>query len=80
MALVSLHLVQPSLPAPILARLADTLIGAAIAHLFSYVWPHWEFGRRPGSRRGYSRGSPLSRPSPLTLTPASTTIVWRAGT
>ncbi len=47
-ALVSLHLVQPGLPAPILARLADTLIGAAIAHLFSYVWPHWEFFEAPG--------------------------------
>ena len=47
MALVSLHLVQPSLPAPVLARLADTLIGAAIAHLFSYVWPHWEFREAP---------------------------------
>ena len=47
MALVSLHLVQPSLPAPIVARLADTLIGAAIAHLFSYVWPRWEFSEAP---------------------------------
>jgi uncharacterized membrane protein YccC len=47
-ALVSLHLVQPEAPAPILARLADTLIGAAIAHLFSYVWPHWEFLEAPG--------------------------------
>jgi uncharacterized membrane protein YccC len=46
-ALVSLHLAQPSLPAPILVRLADTLIGAAIAHLFSYVWPHWEFAEAP---------------------------------
>jgi uncharacterized membrane protein YccC len=25
----------------------DTLIGAAIAHLFSYVWPHWEFAEAP---------------------------------
>jgi len=48
MALVSLHLIQPHLSAPILARLADTLIGAAIAHLFSYVWPHWEFSEAPG--------------------------------
>ena len=48
MALVSLHLIQPHLPAPILARLADTLIGAAIAHLFSFVWPHWEFSDAPG--------------------------------
>ena len=47
MALVSLHLIQPALPAPVVARLADTLIGAAIAHLFSYVWPHWEFSDAP---------------------------------
>ena len=48
MALVSLHLIQPHLAAPILARLADTLVGAAIAHLFSFVWPHWEFSDAPG--------------------------------
>ena len=46
-ALVSLHLADPSFPAPVVARLADTLIGAAIAHLFSYVWPHWEFFEAP---------------------------------
>jgi uncharacterized membrane protein YccC len=46
-ALVSLHLVQPEAPAPIVARLADTLLGAAFAHLFSYVWPHWEFAEAP---------------------------------
>ena len=51
MALVSLHLIQPNLPAPILARLADTLIGAAIAHLFSFVWPHWEFSDAPNIAR-----------------------------
>jgi uncharacterized membrane protein YccC len=43
MALVSLHMVQPAFSAPILVRLADTLIGAAIAHLFNYFWPRWEF-------------------------------------
>jgi uncharacterized membrane protein YccC len=47
MALVSLHLVQPSVSAPILVRLADTLIGAAIAHLFNYFWPRWEFLEAP---------------------------------
>ena len=46
-ALVSLHLVQPGLPAPILVRLADTLIGAAIAHLFNYFWPRWELSEAP---------------------------------
>ena len=47
MALVSLHLVQPWLSAPILVRLADTLIGAAIAHLFNYFWPRWESSEAP---------------------------------
>jgi uncharacterized membrane protein YccC len=47
MALVSLHLVQPWVSAPILVRLADTLIGAAIAHLFNYLWPRWESSEAP---------------------------------
>jgi uncharacterized membrane protein YccC len=47
MALVSLHMVQPTFAAPILVRLADTLIGAAIAHLFNYFWPRWEFLEAP---------------------------------
>ncbi len=47
MALVSLHLAEPWAPAPLLARLADTLVGAALAHLFSFVWPHWEFVEAP---------------------------------
>ena len=47
MALVSLHLVQPWVSAPILVRLADTLVGAAIAHLFNYFWPRWESFEAP---------------------------------
>jgi uncharacterized membrane protein YccC len=47
MALVSLHMVQPTFAAPIVVRLADTLIGAAIAHLFNYFWPRWEFLEAP---------------------------------
>jgi uncharacterized membrane protein YccC len=47
MALVTLHLVQPWVSAPILVRLADTLVGAAIAHLFNYFWPRWEFFEAP---------------------------------
>jgi uncharacterized membrane protein YccC len=46
-ALVSLHLVQPWVSAPVLVRLADTLIGAAIAHLFNYFWPRWESSEAP---------------------------------
>ena len=72
MALVSLHLIQPSLPAPILARLADTLIGAAIAQLFSFVWPYWEFLDAPGIARRlqarlrvvHRRGAERRRPDP----------------
>jgi len=51
MALVSLHLAEPNFPSPILARLTDTLIGAAIAHLFSYVLPNWETAEAPAIAR-----------------------------
>lgn len=47
MALVSLHLIEPSHATPILARLGDTLIGAALAQLFSHVLPRWEFNEAP---------------------------------
>ena len=47
MALVSLHLVNPAEAAPAIARLVDTLVGAAIAHLFSHLWPRWEFTEAP---------------------------------
>ena len=60
MALVSLHLIEPGVAAPMLTRLADTIIGAAIAHLFSYVWPSWELSRRRGSPSGCSRAPPPS--------------------
>ncbi len=51
MALVSLHLAEPDFPSPMLARLTDTLIGAAIAHLFSYVLPNWEISEAPKTAR-----------------------------
>jgi uncharacterized membrane protein YccC len=47
MALVSLHLAEPNFSSPMLARLADTLIGAGLAHLFSYVLPNWEVVEAP---------------------------------
>jgi uncharacterized membrane protein YccC len=46
-ALLSLHLVSPSEGAPVLARVADTIIGAALAQLFSHLWPRWEFLEAP---------------------------------
>ena len=57
-ALISLHLIEPGFHAPILVRLADTLIGAAIAHLFSFFWPTWEFVEAPRlARRLLARAS-----------------------
>ncbi|MGO8800183.1 MAG: FUSC family protein [Roseiarcus sp.] len=47
MALVSLHLIEPSQATPILARIADTIVGAALAQLFSHVLPRWEFNEAP---------------------------------
>jgi uncharacterized membrane protein YccC len=47
MALLSVHLADPSEAVPVLARLADTLIGAAIAHLFSHILPRWEYNEAP---------------------------------
>jgi uncharacterized membrane protein YccC len=47
MALLSLHLVNPAENAPVLARIAATLIGAAIANLFAFFWPSWEFVEAP---------------------------------
>ena len=47
MALVSLHLAEPDFPSPMIARLTDTLIGAAVAHLFSFVLPNWEVSEAP---------------------------------
>ncbi len=46
-ALIALHLSDPAVTAPVLTRLADTLIGAAIAHLFSHVLPLWELTEAP---------------------------------
>ncbi len=61
MALVSLHLAEPHFPSPMLARLADTLIGAAIAHLFSFVLPNWEISEAPKiARRLKDRAAALA--------------------
>jgi uncharacterized membrane protein YccC len=46
-ALVSLHLADPSQATPVLARIADTIVGAALAQVFSHVLPRWEFNEAP---------------------------------
>lgn len=42
MALLQAHLVAPDEALPIVERIADTVIGAALAWLFSYMLPSWE--------------------------------------
>ena len=81
MALVSLHLVQPWVSAPILVRLADTLVGAAIAHLFNYFWPRWEFvGGAAAWRADFWHSLPPSPPLRSSPTSAITTIGSRVRT
>ncbi|WP_158813745.1 FUSC family membrane protein [Methylocapsa sp. S129] len=46
-ALMSLHLIDPTHSLPTLTRIADTLVGAALAQLFSHVLPRWEFNEAP---------------------------------
>jgi uncharacterized membrane protein YccC len=46
-ALLSVHLSDPTETIPVIARLADTMVGAALAHLFSHVLPRWEFNEAP---------------------------------
>jgi uncharacterized membrane protein YccC len=47
MAILSLHLLDPVAAPPILDRLLDTVIGAAIAFLFSRLLPRWEYHEAP---------------------------------
>ena len=47
MALLSLHFLDPSTPSPIGTRMLDTVIGAAIAFLFSRLLPRWEYQEAP---------------------------------
>lgn len=43
MGLLQLHLLNSGSPFLIAERVADTFIGAALAYLFSFVLPHWEY-------------------------------------
>lgn len=62
MALLQAHLVDPASGFAIAERLADTLLGAALAWAFSYVLPSWErrslpqtIGRSLQSLQAYAR-------------------------
>ena len=56
-ALISLHLISPDSHAAALTRLADTIVGAAISHLFNHFWPSWELSVAPAlARRLIARG------------------------
>ncbi len=61
-ALISLHLIAPHEAAPVLNRLADTIIGAAICHVFNFVWPAWELSVAPSlAKRLLARAFALRR-------------------
>ena len=47
MILLQMHLVAPGNTNLVMERLVDTLIGAAVATLFSFVLPNWEFQSLP---------------------------------
>jgi uncharacterized membrane protein YccC len=47
MALLSLHFLDPTAHSPISTRMLDTVIGAAIAFLFSRLLPRWEYQEAP---------------------------------
>ena len=76
MALVSLHLVNPAEAAPAIARLADTLVGAAIAHLFSHLWPRWEFAEAPRLARA-AAASAIDAFAAVALRPDATAQDYR---
>ncbi len=52
MALLQAHFVSPEMGFPVMERIADTLLGAALAWSLSYVLPSWE---REAARRSVVR-------------------------
>jgi uncharacterized membrane protein YccC len=46
-AILSLHFLDPTASPPIIDRLLDTVIGAAIAFLFARLLPRWEYHEAP---------------------------------
>ena len=80
--LLQAHLLMGGTLAPefaVLERLADTVLGAAIAWLFSYVLPAWERGQIPALvRRSVQAQQQHARLALALLDPAQTSDVrWR---
>ena len=79
MALVSLHLIDPSQATPILTRVADTIVGAALAQLFSHVLPRWEFNEAPRlATRLQSQIAAFAKVALDDEAPRARIIAWRA--
>ncbi len=53
MALLGLHLLDPSQAPLVAARLVDTVVGAGVAFLFAFLSPQWERHGAPGLARGF---------------------------
>lgn len=55
MALLGLHLLDPTQAPLVAARLVDTIVGAGVAFLFTFLLPHWERHSAPGLAKGFLR-------------------------
>jgi uncharacterized membrane protein YccC len=74
-ALISLHLITPNASAPVLMRLAHTIIGAAIAHVFNHFWPSFELSAAPAlARRLLQRAKNFAD---VSLEPSATDQTYR---
>jgi uncharacterized membrane protein YccC len=76
-ALISLHLITPEGHAAALTRLADTIVGAAISHVFNHFWPSWEASGAPAlAQRLIARAFAFAE---VALDPKGSDQVYRLG-
>jgi uncharacterized membrane protein YccC len=76
-ALISLHLISPETHAAALTRLADTIVGAAICHVFNHFWPSWEVTGAPAlAKRLIARAFAFAE---VALDPKGSDQVYRLG-
>ncbi|WP_085316384.1 FUSC family protein [Derxia lacustris] len=69
--LLQLHLLDPGQPSLVGERIVDTLIGAALAHVFSFMLPSWTSESMPGQARALVRAMQGYAEQALALAPTS---------